>query len=1423
MKKIIISIFLSLISIISYAQSDMELTGNIQETVVASSSIRITNATILPGAHLYIDRNLTCDIVSNDQNYSYSRTYDITGKLVGEGVSYFDVMGKNIQTQSRDILTNKVWVNEIFYDEGGRPAVSTMPVPDSNSDCLLYRTNFTRNENGNSYSINDYNTDLDALAKVDPNSDLGKYYGPNHPDPYHDIVEYPMTRTVYDPNKLNQPLKSIGGNKNAEDEWINGYAHELPAAQEMYYLFGKNYWNKDGSNQLKLNVKKTVVQDADGKESVVYTDHNGQVLATALSGRVNGEHQNEMEVVYSFNESGYLDIHLPEGYTGLDIELINANDAIITDLRTNKSVQRRNMQGGNVYRISKGSPVTDLYLDQNGTIKTLTGPLEDYMNAGNDKYVVFNDESFSDHAFLYSSGIPTAYSQSTITVDNYNNLYVNWLWTGNNASTYLKLGPSHTIPTSAITIDNLELGYFTTTDYSTGVTTTTPYRLKIVNNQMIVYSSTGQTPSYQNFKLEYGNRVLSSSDPGPAFVRYKVNYHTWSLNYYDKAGKLTKTIPPIGVSDNISQITGLQQHSQETTYNYNIKGQLLSSTSVDEGTSNFKYRSDDLIRFSQNTLQASQNRFSYTDYGPLDRPIESGECSGSFTTLNPDGTFTKTNCTDQTFTTYDYSDPQLATELTAAGIDSNLYQQTFVMGAVSKTSNNNTTTWYSYDYDGKVLWIVQKIDGLGIKTIDYTYDLYNNVTNVVYQKNQPSEYYEHRYTYDEIHRLIKAETKSGSSSYVEHAQYNYNEEGQLTRLNLANNLQGIDYVYNYQGLLKSINHPSLNENFDPGGDADDVFGLSLDYYNGDYKRDNSIFKVTNGVDSYTGNIKAMTYNTANFIDQDTKDTYYFGYNHRNWLSWSAKVSSSYWTTTMGYLDESQIPTGDYNTSGITYDRNGNIQTLNRNKQTENGANAMDQLRYVYDTAKPNQLKQVIDSAGDIPGVDDISTQPANNYIYNEIGQLTRNNDENISYIYNASGLVTEVQQNNQPAVKFFYNDKNHRVKKESYNLTTGSLNYTDFYVRDASGTAMAIYRKTGSTTSLVENTVYGAGRLGVRKADDTFVYELTDHLGNVRAVIARNDNTALLAAADYYPGGMAMPNRNVVGDYRYNYQGQELDEETGKVAFELRLYDPRINRWMAPDPAKQYPSPYMSMGNNWVNQVDPDGAKAEDWYFNSDTNELEWHAGSSADSASNLTWVGTDSASSEYLSSISTTFGGSGEVPFSGGLYWQGIKDYGSARWEQIKKGQIMPPASLSVLPGKGVLVNSEQIASNVQTANWLYETDFGNAEYAYYGGQFTGALGEAALLRGAGKLASGYGFSAFGGRFQALYANPSARGVTLFAIQNSSRLKTSTWHFRLDIHRVYSLGNRQVLHYHSALRNGLSNRQWFKAVEHSATPLIKF
>lgn len=82
---------------------------------------------------------------------------------------------------------------------------------------------------------------------------------------------------------------------------------------------------------------------------------------------------------------------------------------------------------------------------------------------------------------------------------------------------------------------------------------------------------------------------------------------------------------------------------------------------------------------------------------------------------------------------------------------------------------------------------------------------------------------------------------------------------------------------------------------------------------------------------------------------------------------------------------------------------------------------------------------------------------------------------------------------------------------------------------------------------------------------------------------------------------MPMPNRiKGKNSYRYAYQGQEKDIETDKEAFQLRLWDGRIGRWLTTDPYGQYSSPYLGMGNNPTNGVDPDGGlfgRIRAWFY----------------------------------------------------------------------------------------------------------------------------------------------------------------------------------------------------------------------------------
>src|SRR5262249_49982677 len=87
-------------------------------------------------------------------------------------------------------------------------------------------------------------------------------------------------------------------------------------------------------------------------------------------------------------------------------------------------------------------------------------------------------------------------------------------------------------------------------------------------------------------------------------------------------------------------------------------------------------------------------------------------------------------------------------------------------------------------------------------------------------------------------------------------------------------------------------------------------------------------------------------------------------------------------------------------------------------------------------------------------------------------------------------------------------------------------------------------------------------------------------------------HSEVVAGSDYYPFGLTMDGTGITDEeYRYGYQGQfsEKDSITGWNEFNLRMYDPRIGRWLSPDPYGQFVSPYIGMGNMPNVNTDPDG------------------------------------------------------------------------------------------------------------------------------------------------------------------------------------------------------------------------------------------
>jgi RHS repeat-associated protein len=134
---------------------------------------------------------------------------------------------------------------------------------------------------------------------------------------------------------------------------------------------------------------------------------------------------------------------------------------------------------------------------------------------------------------------------------------------------------------------------------------------------------------------------------------------------------------------------------------------------------------------------------------------------------------------------------------------------------------------------------------------------------------------------------------------------------------------------------------------------------------------------------------------------------------------------------------------------------------------------------------------------------------------------------------------------------------------------------------------------TGTTTTGTGTTGTTGGLL------TTFLsklrFEITDHLGNVRAVVTgqkKADNSAtIVALTDYHEFGSPIGDRSYTLEaYRYGYQGSENDKELwggAGINTEYRMLDPRIGRWFSPDPITQpYQSPYTSMDNNPIALTD---------------------------------------------------------------------------------------------------------------------------------------------------------------------------------------------------------------------------------------------
>jgi len=443
--------------------------------------------------------------------------------------------------------------------------------------------------------------------------------------------------------------------------------------------------------------------------------------------------------------------------------------------------------------------------------------------------------------------------------------------------------------------------------------------------------------------------------------------------------------------------------------------------------------------------------------------------------------------------------------------------------------------------------------------------------------------------------------------------------------------------------------------------AQDAFALTLNYYEGDYQPIqastdlglvNSITTATapdhafyNDEYLYNGNITSAIYQVPFMHDLDPTSSdittgvqanvYQYDQLHRIKQSTSLdlKASTSSWQSYFTFENNSI----DNFKTKYSYDANGNITALDRYHAD---GTWMDELGYSYND-NTNQLNHVTDDKGKYE--DDLDTQLADNYQYDAIGNLIQDKANHIDKItWTIDGKVEEVQKDDGSTIHFYYDGMGNRVMKSvaQAGSTADEMEYT-YYVRDASGNLMSNYTRKKEENTLTytqtEVPLYGSSRLGLKKVDTTVsfteedvvnnlslgtlferrlgakLYELSDHLGNVRAVISDektpnfvgvtpwdklgtfvNYKPRLVSATHYYPFGAQALSFNS-GEYRYGFQGQEKDDEIkgegNSYSAEYWQYDPRIMRRWNMDPLlKHHESPYATFANNPINFADPNGA-----------------------------------------------------------------------------------------------------------------------------------------------------------------------------------------------------------------------------------------
>ncbi|MDR6571143.1 DUF6443 domain-containing protein [Chitinophaga ginsengisegetis] len=439
-----------------------------------------------------------------------------------------------------------------------------------------------------------------------------------------------------------------------------------------------------------------------------------------------------------------------------------------------------------------------------------------------------------------------------------------------------------------------------------------------------------------------------------------------------------------------------------------------------------------------------------------------------------------------------YAEPVTATSTMTNG---------FVTGTkvrVLGTDKWLTTTTY-YNDKGRVIQSISDNIGEGRDIVTNLYDFSGKLLSV-YQRHKnlrsgttPETTLRTMFSYDAAGRLDSLKNRVNDVDSLQRtiSLNSYDELGQLKTKRLgvtgtATQMETLNYEYNIRGWLMAVNKGFVNT----AGSTANWFGQELSY---DYGF------ATN---QYNSNIAGIKWKSKS---DNIPRAYGYNYDLTNSLTVADFTQQNSGST------EWKRDQKDFSVSGLTYDANGNIQSMTQRGMNGTTLQTIDSLKYGYGT-NSNKLSFVTDkrnnSQSQLGDFKEINNNETQDYWYDSSGNVIKDLNKNIAVIrYNHLNLPDSIAVTGKGTVKYLYDALGNKLRKiVTDNTVTPSKIVTTDYINGfvyQNDSLQFISHEEGRI-----RTVFKTGQPVNYKYD----YFVKDHLGNVRVVLTEQSDFSMYAA-----------------------------------------------------------------------------------------------------------------------------------------------------------------------------------------------------------------------------------------------------------------------------------------------------------------------